>query len=81
MMLEKFLFIVRISSLILLLSILFFATENIFSSVLKIQSISVAEKISPCINEVMPLGVIVKEMRKGQCQKVCKTLWSDWKHG
>lgn len=81
MMLEKFLFIVRISLLILLLSILFFLAENIFGSVLKIQSISVAEKILPCIDEVMPISFIVKKMRKEQCQEVCKTLQSDWKHG
>lgn len=81
MMLEKFLFIVRISLLILLLSVLFFLAENIFGSVLKIQSISVAEKILPCIDEVMPISFIVKKMRKEQYQEVCKTLRSDWKHG
>lgn len=76
-MFEKFSFCVRFSLLILLLSILFFIGQSIFVSVLKTQSIPVAEKILPSLNNAMPISCIVKEMRSKQYHDACQTLKSN----
>lgn len=73
-MFEKVCFFVRVSFLILLLIILFFAADNISTAILKIESTAVAETILPRLNTVMPVHAIIRKMREKQHQEVSETL-------
>ena len=79
-MFNKITFMIRVLFLILITVILLWGAENIFRSVAMIKSIAIFEKILPCVDEIIPLDVIVNKMRKNQYRDIYNRLQLAWEN-